>query len=153
MKRRQLLAATVPTVSGIMSGCLGSSLSCTDEENWPPAVRVEDLELAPGGSEVLDIQAKGITSFQFDAQLYQCGSADAPVRFGDVETSPEIDYQVDSCPPIWRWDNCTSVTVNTPVNVAPDAATGEYEYGFRIEEDIGEHLTKEYEYAITVTEN
>lgn len=121
MNRRQFLAGTVSTVAGLSSGCLGSRPSCTDEEDWPPDVRVEESELAPGESEEFEILADGITSFRFDPRLYQCGTTDAPVGFGDVETEPSIDSQADSCPPIWLWDDCTRVTMTVPVHVAPDA--------------------------------
>jgi len=153
MNRRQFLAGTVPAVAGLSSGCLGSRPSCTDEANWPPRVDVDELELTPGDSEEFDIRVDGITSFQFDPRLYQCGSADAPVSFGDVDTSPPIDSQADSCPPIWLWEDCTRVTVTVPVRVVSDAETGTYEYGFRISEDIGERNSRDYEYAIAVTEN
>jgi hypothetical protein len=153
MNRRGFLVGTVPAVAGLSSGCLGSRPSCTDEENWPPSVDVEELELAPGESEKFEIRADGITSFRFDPRLYRCGATDAPVRFGDVDTSPPIDSQADSCPPIWLWDDCTRVTVTVPVHVAPDAETGTYEYGFRIAEDIGERNSRDYEYAITVAES
>lgn len=152
MKRRRFLATILPIMSGVIGGCLGNSPSCTDEDRWPPAINVEELEIAPDGFDVFDIQVNGITGFGFDNRLYQCGPTDAPVRFGDVETSPAIDYQVDSCPPTWVWEDCTSVTVSTPVHVAPDATPGEYEYGFQIMEDIEEQHSQEYEYTITVTE-
>ncbi|WP_224338270.1 hypothetical protein [Haloprofundus halobius] len=114
---------------------------------------MEEVELTPGDSEVFEIQVDGITSFQFDTRLYPCGTTDAPVRFGDIDTSPAIDSQLDSCPPIWLWDDCTRVTVDVPIHIAPDAETGTYEYGFQIEEDIGERNSQDYQYAITVTEN
>ena len=66
MNRRQFLAGTVPMFSGLSSGCLGSRPSCTDEENWPPDVRVDELELAPGDSDEFEIRVDGITSFRFD---------------------------------------------------------------------------------------
>ena len=137
-------------VSSLSSGCLGSRPSCTDEGNWPPDVRVEETELAPGDSGAFEIRVDGVTAFQFDPRLYQCGSTDAPVAFGDVDTEPSIDSQADSCPPIWLWDGCTRVTVTVPVRVAPDAEPGAYEYGFRIAEDIGERHSRDYERAITV---
>lgn len=153
MNRRAFLAVSAPTISGVLSGCLGSSPSCTDEDRWPPAVEIEDLEVSQGGFDVLRIQAPGITGFQFDTRLYRCGDTDAPVRFGDVETSPNIDAQMDSCPPIWTWDDCSSVSVHAPVRVAPDSPPGEYEYGFRILETIGDRNVHEYEAAITVAED
>ena len=152
MNRRQFLAA-VPTTAGLLSGCLGSRPSCTDEASWPPSVDVEELELVPGDSKEFEIQADGITSFQFDPRLYHCGATDAPVRFGNIDLSPRINSQADSCPPIWIWKNCTRATVTVPVHVAPDAAPGTYEYGFQIAEDIGERNSQDYEYAITVGEN
>jgi hypothetical protein len=153
MNRRQFLAGTVPTVSGLSSGCLGSRPSCTDESGWPPDVRVDDLELAPDDVDEFEIRADGITSFGFGPRLYGCGSTDAPVRFGDVDTTPSIDLQFDSCPPTWVWDDCTRVTVTVPVHVASDAEPGAYEYGFRIAEDIGERNSREYERAITIVED
>lgn len=153
MNRRQFLGGAVPAVAGLSSGCLGSRPSCTDEASWPPGVDVEELALAPGESGEFEIRVGGITSFQFDPRLYRCGTTDAPVGFGDVDTSPPVDSQADSCPPIWLWDDCDRVTVTVPVRVAPDAETGTYEYGFRIAEDIGERNSRDYEYAITVTEN
>lgn len=153
MNRRAFLAAAAPTLSGLLSGCLGGTPSCSDDGRWPPSVEVEDLVVQPGGFDVLDIEVPGITGFQFDTRLYHCGDTDAPVRFGDVETSPEIDAQMDSCPPIWTWDDCSNVTVHAPVRVSADASPGEYEYGFRILETVGERNTYEYEDAITVAED
>lgn len=153
MKRRQFLAGSVPAGAVILGGCLGSGPSCTNEENWPPNVQVEELELTPGASEAFDIQLDGITSFRFDQRLYECGSTEEPVQFGQVETSPPPDATFQSCPPTWRWDECTRVTVTVPVHVAPNAETGSYEYGFQIREDIGEGNSLEYEYTITVTGN
>ena len=152
MKRRQFLAGTVPTASVVLGGCLGSSPSCSGEDNWPPNVQVEELELTPGDSKSFEIQVNGITGFSFDSRLYSCGT-DSPVRFGDVDTSPAIDAQLDSCPPIWIWDDCTRVTVDVPVQVDLDAKTGTYEYGFSVRETIGDRNSHDYEYAITVTEN
>lgn len=152
MERREFLAAATPPAAGLLSGCLGSSSACADEDRWPPTVEIPDLVLSPGGFDVLDIQAPGITGFRFDGQLYQCGSTDAPVRFGDVETSPDIDAQMDSCPPIWTWDDCSSVTVHAPVHVAEDAPPNEYAFGFRIMETIGERQSEHYEGIITVSE-
>lgn len=152
MDRREFLAVTVSTASGVMSGCLGSTQSCTDDDRWPPTVEVPDVVVPPGGFDVFDIQANGITGFQFDTQLYACGDTDAPVRFGDVETSPDIDAQMDVCPPIWTWEACSRVSVHVPVHVATDAPTGEYNYGFSILETIGERHAHDYEYTITVAE-
>ena len=153
MNRRQFLAGTLLAIAGSSSGCLGSRPSCTDEGNWPPDIDVEELELAPGESDEFEIQVDGITSFRFDPRLYRCGTADAPVRFGDVDVSPPIDLQFDSCPPAWVWDDCTRVTLTVPVRVASGAEPAAYEYGFRIAEDIGERNSREYEYAITVAES
>jgi len=153
MKRRQFLAGTVPTASVVLGGCLDSGPSCTGGDNWPPDVEVEELELAPGDSETFEIQVDGITAFSFDSRLYKCGSTDAPVRFGDIDFTPSIDSQADSCPPFYVWDDCTRVTLNVTVHVAPDAEAGTYEYGFNVMETIGDRSSHEYEYAITVTEN
>lgn len=114
---------------------------------------MEELELTPGDSDIFEIQVDGITGFSFDSRLYSCGTTDAPVRFGDVDTSPAIDAQLDSCPPIWIWDDCTRVTVDVPVHIAPDAEPGTYEYGFSVRETIGDRNSHDYEYAISVTEN
>lgn len=152
MRRRQFLSATVPAALGLAGGCLANPSSCSDEDRWPPTVRVDALDLAPGGSDDLVIRVDGITGFRFDTRLYRCGATDAPVGFGDVETTPEIAYQVDSCPPTWVWEDCTRVTVRAPVHVAPDAPPGDYEYGFRITEAIGDRHAREYERAVTVTE-
>lgn len=153
MHRREFLAVTATTVSGVMSGCLESSTpSCTNENRWTPTVEVTDVVIPPGDSKVLDIQANGITGFQFVTQLYRCGETDTPVRFGDVETTPEIDSQMDSCPPTWIWDDCSSVSVHAPVHVAADAAPGEYEYGFHVLETIGHQRVHDYEYTINVAE-
>ena len=153
VNRRGFLAGTVSAVAGLSSGCLGSRPSCTDEADWPPSVRVDDPELAPGDADEFEIRVDGITSFRFDPRLYRCGSTDAPVKFGDVDTSPPIDMQADSCPPIWLWEDCTRVTVTVPVHVASDAEPGAYEYGFRIAEDIGERNSREYERAIAVVDD
>lgn len=151
MNRRQFLAVGSTTAS-LLSGCLGSRPSCTDESDWPPSVDVEALELVPGGSGEFEIQVDGITSFQFDWGLYPCGR-NIPVRFEDIDISPSIDSQADPCPPIWIWENCTRVTVSVTVHAAPDAEPGTYDYGFQIAEDIGERHSQDYEYAITVAEN
>ena len=153
MNRRQFLAGTVPTASVVLGGCLGSSPSCTGEDSWPPDVEVEELELTPGDSEAFEIQVDGITAFSFDSRLYKCGSTDAPVRVGVIDFTPSIDSQADSCPPFYVWDDCTRVTLNVPVHVAPDAETGTYEYGFNVMETIGDRNSQDYEYAIAVTEN
>lgn len=153
MERREFLSVSAPMMAGVLSGCLGSSSSCADEDRWPPTVAVPDLVLPPDGLDVLDIQAPGITAFQFDGQLYQCGKSDAQVRFGDVETTPDIDAQMDSCPPIWTWEDCSSVTVHAPVHVAEDAPPGEYAFGFRIMESIGERQSQHYEGSVTVAED
>lgn len=153
MNRRQFLAGTVPTASVALGGCLGSNPSCTDEDSWPPDVQVEELELSAGDSDVFEIQVDGITGFSFDSRLYSCGTTDAPVRFGDTDVAPGIDAQLDSCPPIWIWDDCTSVKIDVPIHIAPDAETGTYEYGFSVRETIGDRNSQDYEYAISVTES
>lgn len=137
MKRRQFLAGTGLTTSTDLVGCLDSDPSCTDEDNWPPSVRVEDVELTPGDSEAFERQVDGITAFSFDSRLYTCGSTDAPVRFGNIDLRPSIDSQADSCPPTYVWDNCARVTLHVPVHVAPSAEAGIYEYGFNVMETIG----------------
>lgn len=153
MKRRQFLTGTLPTASVALGGCLDSSPSCTGGDNWPPNVQVEELELTPGDSEAFEIQVDGITAFSFDSRLYKCGTTDAPVRFGDIDFTPSIDSQADSCPPFYVWDDCTRVTLNVTVHVGPDAEAGTYKYGFNVMETIGDRNSHEYEYAITVTEN
>lgn len=153
MKRRQFLAGTGPTASLVLGGCLGSGPSCSGVDNWPPNVQVDELELAPGDSDTFEIQVDGITAFAFDSRLYKCGSTDASVRFGDIDFTPSIDSQADSCPPYYVWDDCTRVTLQVPVHVAPDAETGTYEYGFTVMETIGDRNSKDYEYAIAVTRN
>jgi len=153
MKRRQFLAGTVPTASVALGGCLENGPSCSGEDHWPPNVQVDELELTPGDSDTFEIQVDGITSFSFDSRLYKCGSTDASVRFGDINFTPSIDSQADSCPPFFVWDDCTRVTLNVTVHVAPDAEAGTYEYGFTVMETIGDRNSKDYEYAITVTEN
>mgnify|MGYP005857347721 FL=1 len=153
MNRRQFLAGTVPTASIVLGGCLGSNPSCTGEDSWPPDVQVEELELTPGDSDIFEIQVDGITGFSFDSRLYSCGTTDSSVRFGDIDTSPAIDAQLDSCPPTWIWDDCTRVTVNVPIHIAPDAETGTYDYGFSVRETVGDRNSQDYEYTISVTES
>ncbi|WP_128906593.1 hypothetical protein [Halorubrum amylolyticum] len=153
MIRRQFLAGTVLTASVALGGCLDSGPSCTGGDNWPPSVQVEELELTPGDSEAFEIQVDGITAFSFDSRLYKCGSTNAPVRFGDIDFTPSIDSQADSCPPFYVWDDCTRVTLSVPVHVAPDAETGSYEYGFTVMETIGDRNSQDYEYAIRVSES
>ncbi|MUW15578.1 hypothetical protein GJ633_13780 [Halorubrum sp. CBA1125] len=158
MRRRQLLAGTVATAVTGLGGCLGGDVclgncpSCTGKDSWPPTVDVEEPELAPGDSDVFDIQVDGITDFSFDSRLYKCGPSDAPVQFGDVEFRNPIDAQADSCPPIYLWDDCTSATLHVTVHAAPDADPGTYEYGFSVRETIGERHSKDYEYVVTVSE-
>lgn len=153
MERRQFLAGTVPTMSVVLGGCLGSGPSCTDGDSWPPEVEVEALELAPGDSGEFDIQVDGITLFSFDRIPGHCASSGWPIRFGDIETTPRMDAQADSCPPIYTWDDCTRVTVTVPVFVASDAEPGTYEFGFGIAEQIGESNSLDDEFTITVTGN
>ena len=107
-------------------------LSCADDGAWEPTVHAEDVEVAPGRKTTFDIRVEPVSTFRFDGDLYSCGRSDAPVRFGDVSTDPPPDRQADSCPPYWLWDECLSVILTVPVEVAPDAEPGEYEYGFSV---------------------
>ncbi len=54
---------------------------------------------------------------------------------------------------MWIWDDCTRVTVNVPIHIAPDAEIGTHEYGFSVRETIGDRNSQDYEYTISVTEN
>ena len=153
MNRREFLTetGTCLAVAGFASGCLGSRPSCTDE-NWPPAVDVEEPSVQPGSTEVFVVSVSGITAFRFDTRLYTCGTTDAPVRFGDVEKRPPVDRQADSCPPIWLWDDCTAVALRVPVHVASDADPGVYDYGFHVAEHVDERNDFDFEYSVTVSE-
>ena len=90
--------------------------------------------------------------------LTDCFTADRVWLIGyqhsrDINFTPSIDSQADSCPLYYVWEDCTRVTLQVPIHVGPDAETGTYEYGFTVMETIGDQNSQDYEYAIMVTEN
>jgi hypothetical protein len=173
MKRRSVLAAFGVGVSGV-AGCstapagqteatkTGSptpDTSTTDhrtscgDETWNPSVAVDDVALAPGERATFDVHVGPIASFNFERDLYSCGTSDPPVQFGDVDIEPDPDRQADSCPPYWIWDECTTVQLGVPVEASADAEPGEYEYGFSLSDGGDDGDSSAYRETVVVSES
>jgi hypothetical protein len=124
---------------------------CGDDGTWEPTIQTDEVVVAAGEQTTFAIHAGPIASFKFDPDLYRCSQPDAPVQFGDVHINPDPDSQAFSCPPIWTWETCLSITLHVPVEAAADADSGTYEYGFSVS-DGGVNPPQEYTSTITVTE-
>jgi hypothetical protein len=72
------------------------------------------------------------------------------LSFDEDMVFPIPDQALDSSPPVWRWEDCTTADITLPVSVASDASLGEYEWGFSISKKFGELYSNDFYYVIMV---
>lgn len=153
MKRRRYLEILSTTSIGMTAGCLSENSSeqsaCSNDDSWSPSVTADILTLSPGDSTEIDIHIDSITRFQLFGHLVHDTDA-IELGFDEDMVSPAPDQALDSSPPVWGWEDCTSVDITLPVSAASDASPGEYEWGFSISEGIGEPHSNDFYYTITV---
>ncbi|GCF15916.1 hypothetical protein Harman_38510 [Haloarcula mannanilytica] len=153
MNRRQYLTAISVATTGALTGCLSSGNSseptCSDESSWSPRVQAEIVTLSPGNSTEIDVHISSLTRFQLFGHLVHDSDV-VDLSFDEDMVSPTPDQALDSSPPVWRWEDCTTVDITLPVSVASDASPGEYEWGFSISEEIGEPHSNDFYYTIII---
>lgn len=125
MNRRCFLAASVVSASVFMSGCQ----AMTDDEpaykdDWSPEIDGEEPTIGSGESTVLNIDASSVFG------LYLDPPSSTGLEFNITEASviPSPDQSLDSYPPKWYWNNCTSVSIVVPIEVDAGSESGEYTY-------------------------
>ena len=153
MKRRHYLGILSTVSTGITAGCLGGSGSeepaCSNGNSWSPNVRADILTLSPGDSDEIDIHIDSLSRFQLFGHLVHDSPA-IDLSFDEEMVSPAPDHALDSSPPVWKWEECTSVDITLLVSASPDASSGDYEWGFSISEEIGNSHTNDFYYTISV---
>lgn len=160
MNRRTFLVATVPAGVAGISGCLTDlppsddrsedGTGSTDSGGWDPTISGETPELAPGAETTITVEADPVGGFRFSAIPEEDG-VEIATSLDAVSVSPSPDSGEDVYPPRWFWSSPTSATVEAPVSVADDAATGEYPYEVTVFAEEYSEESRSETFAVTVT--
>ena len=148
MDRRAFLAGSSTLAVGASAGCLGWTGAPARSTTESLAVEGDEPTLEPGDSATLVVRTTAIQRCQFTAYCHE--TAGVELRLNDAALAPEPTAGVmDSYPQIWTWKRRRDVTVNVPVDVAPDASPGQCEYAVAVAADDGQE-TLERRFRVTV---